>query len=472
MSIYPRIERLRINYGETIKEVIINEGATEIGEGAFDGYYYRKSSTPGYNGDTAKYWSFRKVSLPSTVTKIDRSAFSNCHSLEEINIPEGVTKIGSVTFWRCYSLKQINIPDSVIEIEENAFGESGIEKMMLPDSVVKMDGAFSDCYDLEQINIPDGITEIGDETFFRCHNLREIHIPDRVTRIGDLAMYGTGLKEIHIPDSVTEIGVAAFGACYGLKKIVIPGSVKKIGHSAFSYGELEEIIFLGDVPEILEKMKNDYGLYGDYVGEVFQDNTGIAYYPASNPTWTEEARMAIGSKLDWIAYGELKILPEVTDNVYVLGGSNGATIACSGEFKDFVDVYMDDVLVDKENYTVAEGSTILTFASKYLNTLSVGTHKVTLNYTYGSIDTQLEILAYGSGSGSGEAGVTDPGSGAEGSAGADVPATRTAAVSGARITKKSPQTGDENRALPWLLLCFAAVCGGTAVSVRKKKMRE
>lgn len=166
---------------------------------------------------------------------------------------------------------------------------------------------------------------------------------------------------------------------------------------------------------------------------------------------------------------DLKILPEVTDNVYVLGGSSGATIACSGEFKDFVDVYVDDVLVDKENYTVAEGSTILTFASKYLNTLSVGTHKVTLNYTYGSIDTQLEILAYGSGSGSGEAGVTDPGSGAEGSAGADVPATRTVAVSGARITKKSPQTGDENRALPWLLLCFAALCGGTAVSVRKKK---
>lgn len=168
---------------------------------------------------------------------------------------------------------------------------------------------------------------------------------------------------------------------------------------------------------------------------------------------------------------DLQILPEVTDNTYVLGGSDGATIACSGEFKDFVDVYVDDVLVDKENYTVAEGSTILTFASKYLNTLSVGTHKVTLNYTYGSIDTQLEILAYGSGSGSGEAGVTDPGSGAEGSTGADATATRTAAVSGARITKKSPQTGDEDRALPWLLLCFAAVCGGTAVSVRKKKTR-
>ena len=84
-----------------------------------------------------------------------------------------------------------------------------------------------------------------------------------------------------------------------------------------------------------------------------------------------------------------------------------------------------------------------------------------------TIRTQLEILAYGSSSI--DTGETGSNGGTEGSASVDMTVTRTSAESGARITKKSPQTGDENSALPWLLLCFAAVSGGTAVSVRKRR---
>lgn len=365
-------------------------------------------------------------------------------------------------------VRKVVLEESIIGIgnyglSSESSGGNYFKEVDIPESVVQIgEGAFSKCHGLERINLPNKITVINNDTFGFCESLVEVHLPDNLTEIGDDAFYGCiNLEKINLPNGVIKIGGGAFLNCESLTRLIIPSSVSEIGGVAFSECDrLQEVTFQGDAPH--------HRNFGNYMlREPFDYVTVTAYYPSGNPTWTEEARMEIGSQLNWIAYGGLQILPEVTDNVYVIGGSDGATIACSGGFKDFVDVYMDDVLVDQENYTVAEGSTILTFASKYLNTLSVGMHKVTLNYTYGSIDTQLEILAYGSDStDTGETGSSD---GSEGSTGADATATRTSAVSEAKITKKSPQTGDENRALPWLLLCFATVCGGTAVLVRRKR---
>lgn len=95
---------------------------------------------------------------------------------------------------------------------------------------------------------------------------------------------------------------------------------------------------------------------------------------------------------DWTAE-DLKIVPEATDYVYMKGDRGGATIKCTGALEDFVNVEVDGALVDHSNYTLESGSTILTFTSKYLNTLSVGKHEVTMNYTYGSVDTNLTIRA-------------------------------------------------------------------------------
>ena len=52
------------------------------------------------------------------------------------------------------------------------------------------------------------------------------------------------------------------------------------------------------------------------------------------------------------------------------------------------------MVVDASNYTVEEGSTIVTFKAAYLETLSAGAHTVTLNYTgERSVNTVLTILA-------------------------------------------------------------------------------
>lgn len=81
-----------------------------------------------------------------------------------------------------------------------------------------------------------------------------------------------------------------------------------------------------------------------------------------------------------------------TDAEYTAGSSKGVTIHCLYDLKNLVSITMDDVTVDPANYTLAEGSTILTFSPAYLDTLPAGEHTVTLNYKNATATAMLTIL--------------------------------------------------------------------------------
>ena len=69
------------------------------------------------------------------------------------------------------------------------------------------------------------------------------------------------------------------------------------------------------------------------------------------------------------------------------------SIRGSGEFSKFVGVNVDGTPVDGKNYTVKEGSTIITLKADYLNTLSVGTHTFKIFWTDGSASTTFALKA-------------------------------------------------------------------------------
>lgn len=69
------------------------------------------------------------------------------------------------------------------------------------------------------------------------------------------------------------------------------------------------------------------------------------------------------------------------------------SITCDGALDKLTGIYVDDKLVDATNYTLKSGSTILTFKADYLNTLSVGTHKVKFQYSDGSAESTFAIKA-------------------------------------------------------------------------------
>ena len=222
---------------EKVKNVIINEGVTSIGDNAF----YRCSS-------------LTNIIIPEGVTSIGNSAFDGCSSLTNITIPEGVTSIKSCAFFKCSSLVDIKIPETVTNIGDSAFnGCSSLTNITIPEGVTSIDeGAFSGCINLTSITIPKKVTNIEDRAFNGCSSLTNITIPEGVTSIGNYAFSGCiKLTSITIPKKVTNIGDGAFKDCSSLTNITIPERVTSIGNYAFSgCGNLVEVNISEGVTEI------------------------------------------------------------------------------------------------------------------------------------------------------------------------------------------------------------------------------
>ena len=73
-------------------------------------------------------WGFTitDVIIEDGVTRIGDGAFYYCESLTSVTIPDSVISIGDSAFYYCKSLKSIVIPDSVIEIGKSAFCITGL----------------------------------------------------------------------------------------------------------------------------------------------------------------------------------------------------------------------------------------------------------------------------------------------------------------------------------------------------------
>ena len=178
----------------------------------------------------------KTVVVEDGVTSIGIGAFYRCTGLTSITIPDSVTSIGSGAFEDCTGLTSITIPDSVTSIGWIAFsGCTGLTSITIPKSITSISGyAFEGCTGLTSVVIPNSVTSIEEWTFQGCTGLTSMVIPDSVTSIGHCAfMDCTGLTSVVIPDSVTSIGYCAFEDCTGLTIITIPDGVTSIDYGAF-----------------------------------------------------------------------------------------------------------------------------------------------------------------------------------------------------------------------------------------------
>ena len=95
-----------------------------------------------------------------------------------------------------------------------------------------------------------------------------------------------------------------------------------------------------------------------------------------------------------------EVLPKLTyqitsgaDLTYTIGSGKDMTIICNGTLSDFTGVKIDGVMLPSSQYTVKEGSTIVTLPGDTLDTLAPGSHTITLVYTYGEVSTTLTVKA-------------------------------------------------------------------------------
>lgn len=196
----------------------------------------------------------KKVTLKNGVRSIGEDAFRDCSSLESVIFENTVLeKISDGAFWGCSALSSIALPDSVTEIERNAFFETGLRNIQLPEKLTLIGGgAFCNCKNLKQVQLPPQLKELGEGAFFNCENLTQIQLPAQLNKLGTDAFRNctsldkidipagltqiepdtfcnTGLTSVTLHEGLTKIKDGAFHDCLKLKKIRIPKSVTDIG---------------------------------------------------------------------------------------------------------------------------------------------------------------------------------------------------------------------------------------------------
>lgn len=430
------------------------------------------------------YSNVTSVTLPNSLTSIGDNAFNRCTSLTSVTIPDGVTSIGYGVFYFCSSLTNVTIPDSVTSIGDSSFmGCSSLTSIAIPGNVTEIgSSAFYLCSALTSVTIPDGVTEIGRHAFRECTSLTSVTIPGSVTSIGSWAfMDCSALTDVVISDGVTSIGFNAFNGCSaltnvklpktvttieyrafanctGLAQVSIPDSVKAIEYQAFGdCTNLSAVTFEGDAPELQERYTymnwDDWkeGIYErTYAGSIFQGVTAIVIYPKTNATWTSEVMKTFseGANLTWVTD---VIDPENTNLTYDPASGDSVTIRCVYPLEDFVSVTVDGEVVDPTNYTLQEGSTILTFTKAYLDTLSEGEHSVTMMYKGGISVSVPPLVISNEPSKPDDPGTTDDNAPAQAQDNNEAPT--------------SPKTGDA--ADLWVWMAVLAVLSGSVLTCSK-----
>lgn len=138
-------------------DITLNEGLSNIIQGAFAGTY------------------IEKVYIPGSVKKIGDEAFSTCHNLKEINFGNGVQQLGNYVFSWNEKLTKIELPPSLQEVGGYAFYKSNIKSITLNEGLSNIvQGAFVGTH-IEKLYIPGSVKHIGKGAI--SENTKEIIMP-------------------------------------------------------------------------------------------------------------------------------------------------------------------------------------------------------------------------------------------------------------------------------------------------------
>lgn len=274
-----------------VTEVYIGSDVKTIGEEAFWSCTRLKKITFGENcklqqiGEAAfAHTDLRKFTAPASLQTIETRAFAECTNLEYVCLRGGVSSVRGDAFENCTGLKTLILGESLTDLDNGIF--TGCYEITTLENYASGIGVFRNMPKLTTLVIGGERTTSGD--YSNCPMLTNVTILSDISKVTAYAFSGcTSLSTLKLPETVTEIGAGAFRNA-GITHITIPSGVTEMGIAVFTDSALQEIVFTGNVP----KITNDLG---------FTNVTATAYYPANNPTWTEEARKDYGGSLTWVA---------------------------------------------------------------------------------------------------------------------------------------------------------------------------
>lgn len=108
--------------------------------------------------------------------------------------------------------------------------------------------------------------------------------------------------------------------------------------------------------------------------------------PVTEPeTETEIESETVSKTYDILDGADSKWTYNSSDN------TEGLSIRGAGSYANFKNIKVDDKIVDKSNYTVREGSTIITLKPDYLENISDGNHSFEMIWTDGHATTEFTV---------------------------------------------------------------------------------
>lgn len=221
--------------------------------------------------------TYRKDGNAYTVTGVGENDSVVVIPAEYEGLP--VTTIGESAF--AYSrhtkdITSVTIPDSVTTIERNAFHNRNelVTVNISTNSKLQVIGnnAFSGNHSLKSIYIPATVTEIGDSAFNNCGGL------DTITVATGNAVYSSegnaliekatntlirGTNNTQIPASVTTIAPAAFRRAATMTTLIIPATITVIGNYFIADSAIKVIDFDGTEDDWNAIQKSGMWNYGN-----------------------------------------------------------------------------------------------------------------------------------------------------------------------------------------------------------------
>jgi len=230
-----------IKYTGSASDVIIPDGITRIGTGAF------------WNNTVINF-----VRLPESLECIAGDAFVYCENLKKITIPKNVELIGDNPFAGCPELILDNLSESFI-LESGILFEKNKTCLIhytpskkeseytIPETVEWIGKhSFYKCENLKKAVITKNASYMGNNAFSDCTNISlENHSPhfkyiDGVLYNSDLTInyhysLGSGITDVKLQKGLRTIGRNSFWNAKNVEKITIPETVRQIGYNPFAY---------------------------------------------------------------------------------------------------------------------------------------------------------------------------------------------------------------------------------------------
>lgn len=278
------------------------------------GHYELNQSVPLFGVTPRQCGYLRKVVLGTSDLNVGTGTicrtFNNQYNLEVFSFGGVYSSTNNLRIPRnftsgCSNLKAIHLPVGTAYVNAYALQSNGAYVVTLPIGITEIAFAtFTGMSNLHYLTLPNGLTTLTDFPF-AASGLEKLIIPDSVTNVSTWLQNTPSLTYVELPTSLTSIPanfmsliVSVSGEGATIQRLKIPSSVTSIGASAFSR---QKGILVFDFSECLAVPKlanvNAFNATNDYAVIIVPDSLYNEWIAATN--WaTYAAKIVKASEYD------------------------------------------------------------------------------------------------------------------------------------------------------------------------------